>query len=157
MSNKGNILAAIAPVVAHIESMQHPAIRLVRDVPEFALLTERKLQITDGAVYVYPDGSRIESQQGGGANMRCVAGVGIAVCVRTNTFDGMPYYERAGEAFTAIQQRMGLFKPANPRYPGQEFYLPKGGAQAGDHSHIYEHGHYFITTRYLYETFIRSE
>ena len=157
MSNKGNILAAIAPVVAHIESMQHSAIKLVRDVPEFALLTERKIQITDGAVYVYPDGSRVESQQGGGAILRCIVGVGIAVCVRTHTMDGMPYYERAGEAFTAIQQRMGLFKPANPRYPQQEFHIPKGGAQGGEHSHIYEHGHYFLALRYFYETFIRSE
>ena len=152
-----NMLGAITPVVEHIQSMNHPAIKLVRDIPEFANVRDRRVQILDGAVYVYPDGSRIISQQARGATLRCVVGVGIAVCVRMHVLEGMSFHERAGEAFTAIQARMGLFKPHNPRYPTQEFFIPSDGAQDQDHGHHYEHDHYFVTTRYLYETFIHCK
>lgn len=154
--SKQNILGLVSPVIEYIESMNHPDIKSVKRVPAFAELEERKIQLVDGAVYVYPDGSSTDAQRAGGKDMRNSAGVSIAVCVKVNTVQGMPYYERAGEVFTDILIAMGGFIPHNPRYPNQQFYAPKEGAQDRDHGHVYMHGHFFLTTRYIYQTFLRS-
>lgn len=152
-----NILAVIAPIIDHIKTLNHPKIKVVKDVPEFEALENRKVQTLDGAVYVFPNGSSTDAQRASGIDIRCTVGVGIAICVRTNTIQGMPYYERAGEVLTDIMTHMARFAPNNQRYPKQRFILPQDGAQERDHSHLYANDHFFLITRYIYQTFLKGE
>ena len=153
---KENFLAAVSPVAERVRAIANPLITVIREIPEYDDIAARKVPSIDGAVYVFPNGSRTGSQSGGGATIRETVGVGVAVCVKMNVLMGKPYYERAGEILTDIKRHLARFKPRNPRYPAQEFFLPKDGAQDPDHTYMYTDTHFLLTVRYVYETYIHA-
>ena len=153
---KENFLAAVSPVAERVRAIANPLISVGKDIPEFDDIAARKVPSIDGAVYVFPNGSRTGSQSGSGATIRETVGVGVAVCVKTNVLQGIPYYERAGEILTDIKRHLARFKPHNPRYPEQEFFLPKDGAQDPEHTYVYADGFFLLVVRYTYDTFIHA-
>nr|DAK49399.1 MAG TPA: hypothetical protein [Caudoviricetes sp.] len=153
---KENFLASVSPVVECVRAIGNPLIKVIKEIPEIDAITERKVASIDGAVYIFPNGSRTGSQSGGGATIRETVGVGVAVCVKMNLLEGMPYYERAGEILTDIKRHLARFKPHNPRYPAQEFFLPKDGAQDPEHTYVYADGFFLLVVRYTYDTFIHA-
>ena len=58
---KENFLAAVSPVAERVRAIANPLITVIREIPEYDDIAARKVPSIDGAVYVFPNGSRTGS------------------------------------------------------------------------------------------------
>ncbi|MBS9781329.1 MAG: hypothetical protein KGV56_02435 [Gammaproteobacteria bacterium] len=147
---KHNLLACVKPIAHHIESLSLPHVDIVKTIPEFDLILDRKIRVTDNCVYVYPNGSQTLSQRSDQESRQRIA-VGVAMAGRMHTSESLSFYDRVGETITELKRQLINFEPKNEHYD-TVFYNQQ--LDPND-KHVFGDGFYFYIIRLTYDTILK--
>lgn len=149
---KQNLLGCIEPIAKHIEALKLEHVGLVKTIPDFNFLFDKKMHVSDNVVYVYPSGSQTVSQRKT-SNSRQRIAVGIAMAGKMNSPEVLSFYERVGETITELKTELINFVPENDKY-GTRFYDPQFDT---NDRHVYGDGFYFWVIRIMYDAYLSSK
>ncbi len=147
---KHNLLGCIEPIAKHIESLNLEHVDLVKTIPEFEFLFDRKMHVSDNVIYVYPNGSQTLSQRAGVESRQRIA-VGIAAAGRLNNNEALSFYERTGETITELKRLMVNYRPVNEKY---KTYFYNQQLDPNDR-HVFGDGFYFFVMRMTYDAILK--
>ncbi len=158
-----NILAGIFPLKAKLEDLQKNGdllhIKNIRSAHPGKDIERGRQALSDGVLYIYPSGSRINDVAGRGKVVNMQMGIALTFCVAMKSASNEEAIKQVGEtAYTLIAKLYGVKLPHVPSGTDGNTKTILGSLEIdNDTRELYQDGFYFYSIRVFTDIKIQQE